>query len=368
MTERSTVASKAASTAASTATPPPRTVRCAFVLVLVGTVAVMVSAVLSALDRLATVPTVTVWSDLALSEAFIVLYLFFAAMMAKGRQWGRVVLGAVLIPSGIGFTFAGLAGTGTGPLHGPTQVGLGLLGLATSAGALALMFSRSANAFFREVGPARRLIAPRPRKILFAAHVAVSVAWLGVVGCQFTLATAIAVSGDAKVQYAGFTMMALLDNVFLGVTSTFAVITGLVHAVGTRWGLMQRRWVAAKFYATLAVQMVGFAVIHQSIQKGNLIETAGDTPVRTAETDALGVLLSCVTGAAMLTLISMVIISVFKPWGFTRRGRRTARTVKGRPDRSGRSGRARTRPPTVDAVDTVDAARVADPELEVEPV
>jgi hypothetical protein len=117
---------------------------------------------------------------------------------------------------------------------------------------------------------------------------------------------------------------------------------------------MQRRWVATKFYATLAVQMVGFAVIHQSIQKGNLIETAGDTPVRTAETDALGLLLSCVTGTAMLTLITIVVISVFKPWGLTRRGRRAAQDA-------GRRARRRTRAPAV------TAARVSDAELEVEP-
>jgi len=340
----------------SPAAAAPPSIRSAVVLVVVGTVAVMVTSVLSALDRLATVPTVTVWSDLALTEAFIVLYLFFAAMMAKGRQWGRVTLGAVLIPSGVGFTIAGLAGTGTGPLHGPIQVALGLFGLVTSVAAVALMFAPSANRFFREVASRRRLIAPRARKILFTAHVAISVAWLGVVGCQFTLATAIWVSRDAAVQYAGFTMMAMLDNVFLGVTSTFAVITGLVTAVGTRWGLMQRRWVATKFYATLAVQMVGFGVIHQSISKGNLIETAADAPVRSPETDALGLLLSCVTGTAMLTLVTMVIISVFKPWGLTRRGRRTTVAVKGR------SGR--TRPPSP----AMAAASTTDPELAVEPV
>lgn len=366
----------------------PPAIRSAVVLVVAGTVAVMVTSVLSALDRLAVVPAVTAWSDLALTEAFIVLYLFFAAMMAKGRQWGRVTLGAVLIPSGVGFTIAGLAGTGTGPLNGPVQVSLGLAGLVTSVAAVVLMFCRPANAFFREVSAQRRLIAPRARKVLFTAHVAISVAWLGVVGCQFTLATAIWVSRDAGVQYAGFTMMALLDNVFLGVTSTFAVITGLVTAVGTRWGLLQRRWVATKFWATLAVQMVGFGVIHQSISKGNLIETAGSAPVRTAETDSLGVLLSCVTGTAMLTLVTMVILSVFKPWGLTRRGRRLAASGRSatRTRRARRDARAGAGIDTgidggtkvgidggaevgIDGGAEVGApARATEPQLQVEPV
>jgi hypothetical protein len=75
-------------------------------------------------------------------------------------------------------------------------------------------------------------------------------------------------------------------------------------------------------------------VIHQSISRGAQLVTAPGGPARTAETDQLGVLLSAVTGTAMLTLLAMVVISVFKPWGLTRRGRRVTAAAAGARRRS----------------------------------
>jgi hypothetical protein len=298
---------------------PPRSIRLAYWAVVVGTVVALVSNVFE-LRVAYSEPGggLGATTDLTLTIAFIAMFGFFVEMMRKGRQWGRVFL-TIFGTTGLTFTTLGLLQIGGRPIDGTLEVILGIIGAVASVIGLVSMFWPSANAFFRTVREGARVVSPGLRKVMLTVHIIISVGWLGLIMGMVAMAVVGASTGDPRTQYAVYDMMNLLDQIFLGMTSLFAMLTGVVGAVGTKWHLMRRHWVATKFVITIVVMCVGFGVIHQLIVEAYNLTQAG-APV--AEVRAVGLPLAVFSSSALLTLVFMTVLSTYKPWGFTRYGRR----------------------------------------------
>ncbi|RCG25312.1 hypothetical protein DQ392_01750 [Streptomyces reniochalinae] len=265
--------------------------------------------------------------DLVLTIAFCALFGFFAEMLRAGRQWGRVLL-TIFTSLGIAFTGAGLLQIGGRPLVGPLQGGLAVVSLVTSVAGLVLLFVPSANRWMAQVRGTARTIPQRMRKAVLTTHVAISVGWLGLVTGMFAMSVAGATTGSAEQQAAMYRTMSLLDEIFLGMTSMFALITGITVSAGTKWGLMRRRWVTVKFFVTMGVMMLGFGVIHQYILEANELVEAG-AAVRGAELNRVGWSMAGSAALALCSLVFMTAVSTYKPWGPTRWGRRhTSKTAR----------------------------------------
>jgi hypothetical protein len=263
--------------------------------------------------------------DLVLTIAFCALFGFFAEMLRAGRQWGRVLL-TVFTSLGLLFTGLGLLQLGGRPLVGPLQGGLAGVSFVTSVIGLVLLYLPSVNRWIAAVRHSNRTIPQRLRKAVLTTHVAISVGWLGLVTGMFAMSVAGATTDDAGQQAAMYGTMSMLDEIFLGMTSMFALISGIVVAAGTKWSLLHRKWVAVKFFWTMGVMLLGFAVIHQLILRANELVDSG-APVRGGELDTVGWSMAAAAAVAVLSLISMTALSTYKPWGLTRRGRRhTSRT------------------------------------------
>jgi hypothetical protein len=116
-----------------------------------------------------------------------------------------------------------------------------------------------------------------------------------------------------------FTAMLVIDGTFLGPAAFCALFTGIVLAAGTRWGLLRRWWVAAKF-ATMLVLMVLPIIAWQDIPVDGLALAEAGRPI-TEIRAALG----ATPYLAMLSpalAVFAVIVSITKPWGLTALGRR----------------------------------------------
>lgn len=301
--------------------PAPAAVGWAYAMVIVATSAAILSNVFEIRHQLRTgVAGAATTGDLVLTIAFCAMFGFFAEMLRKGRQWGRVIL-AVFTCLGILFTGLGLLGIGGRLFVGPLQSSLALLSLVTSVIGLVLLFVPSMNRWFALVRTANRTVPQRLRKVVLTIHVAISVGWLGLVTGMFAMSLAGATTDSAEQQAAMYGTMSMLDEIFLGMTSMFALLSGIVVAAGTKWGLLQRRWVAVKFFTTMGVMLLGFAVIHQLILRANELVAQG-APVRGGELDTVGWAMSGAAGLAVVSLIFMTTVSTYKPWGPTRRGRR----------------------------------------------
>ncbi|HEY9368808.1 hypothetical protein [Streptomyces sp.] len=302
---------------------PPAAVGWAYAMVIVATLAAIASNVFEIAHQVETgVAGAATTGDLVLTIAFCALFGFFAEMLRAGRQWGRVLL-TVFTALGLLFTGLGLAGLGGRPLVGPLQASLAVASLIPSVVGLVLLYVPSVNGWMAEVRAGSRTISQRLRKLVLTAHVAISVGWLGLVTGMFAMSVAGATTGDAEQQAAMYRTMSMLDEIFLGMTSMFALITGIVVGAGTKWGLLQRRWVAVKFFTTMGVMVLGFSVIHTLILKANELVDAG-APVRGGELDTVGWSMAGAAALALSSLVFMTAVSTYKPWGLTGRGRRSA--------------------------------------------
>ncbi|MFI8089643.1 hypothetical protein ACIF9R_15180 [Streptomyces sp. NPDC086080] len=313
--------------AAAPSAGPPAAIRWAYVMVIVATLAAIASNVFEIAHQVETgAAGAATTGDLVLTIAFCALFGFFAEMLRAGRQWGRVML-TVFTALGILFTGLGLAGIGGRVFVGVLQGSLAVLSLIASVVGLVLLFVPSANRWMAAVRGSSRTIPQRLRKAVLTAHVAISVGWLGLVTGMFAMSVAGATTHSAEQQASMYRTMSMLDEIFLGMTSMFALISGIVVAAGTKWGLLQRRWVAVKFFMTMSVMLLGFAVIHQLILEANELVDA-HAPVRGGELDTVGWSMAGAAAVAVLSLVFMTAVSTYKPWGTTRWGRRnTSRPV-----------------------------------------
>lgn len=61
---------------------------------------------------------------------------------------------------------------------------------------------------------------------------------------------------DREIALSLFTAMLIIDSTFLGPAAFLSLFSGIVLAVGTRWGLLRRYWVATKFSLMLVLMLL----------------------------------------------------------------------------------------------------------------
>ncbi|MEV4646383.1 DUF2269 domain-containing protein [Saccharopolyspora sp. NPDC049357] len=171
-------------------------------------------------------------------------------------------------------------------------------------------------------------MSPGVRKVALTAHVASSVGWFGAVAAFLALAVAGLASGDPEPARAAYLAMELTGWFVIVPLSLLSLITGVVQALGTQWGLFRHYWVLVKFVITALATAV--LLVHMR-PVSHLAERA--------ESGALQVQVLADAGAAAVVLLVAIGLSVFKPRGLTRRGWRALQ----RPDRA---GTARTTTPS----------------------
>ena len=93
-------------------------------------------------------------------------------------------------------------------------------------------------------------LGARSRRVMLAIHVATSVGWIGAVAAF----AAVAVFGAAATDATSRGVYAALEVMMWVVIVPFAglsLVSGVVQAVGTQWGLFRHYWVVAKLLLTV---------------------------------------------------------------------------------------------------------------------
>jgi hypothetical protein len=167
-------------------------------------------------------------------------------------------------------------------------------------------------------------MTPRLRKLALTAHVTSSVAWLGAVAGFLALAVAGLTSRDAQMVRSADLAMDLTAW-FVIVPLCFAsLLTGLVSSLATPWGLFRHYWVLLKLLITVPATIV--LLVHmQAISL--LAGAAAETTLTSSSADLQGLrnLLVTAAGAALLVLLVLTTLSMYKPRGMTRYGWRKQR-------------------------------------------
>lgn len=162
---------------------------------------------------------------------------------------------------------------------------------------------------------------PRLRKFVLTLHLSLSVGWIGAVVAYIALGVAAEVSQDAQTVRGTWIAMELAGWYAIVPLALTSLLTGIVMALGTKWGLLRHYWVMFSLVLTLIAGVV--LVLHMRD-----VTAIADT-ARQAEGAALhslgGDLAHPVIGLVVLLLIQ--VLNTYKPRGMTRYGQRKQRRV-----------------------------------------
>jgi hypothetical protein len=164
---------------------------------------------------------------------------------------------------------------------------------------------------------------PTLRKLNLTAHIASSVGWLGAAAAFLALAITNLASRDIPTVRAAYVSMELIGWTIIVPLSIGSLLTGVAHSLGTRWGLFRHYWVLLKLMITV------FSTLVLLMFMRTFGKSPGAAPVFALSHANLGGLRMPAalthSGIGLLFLILATALSVYKPWGLTRFGRRAHR-------------------------------------------
>jgi len=155
---------------------------------------------------------------------------------------------------------------------------------------------------------------PALRKFALSAHLTFSVGWIGAVVAYLTLGVAAVSSEDVDTVRAVWTGMDLLGWYAIVPLALMSLLTGLVMALGTKWGLFRHYWVVISFVLTIFAAVVLLLHMPTVSSTAELAQEAEG-----AALEALGGDLGH-PGIGLGILLVVQVLNIYKPPGLTRYG------------------------------------------------
>lgn len=158
------------------------------------------------------------------------------------------------------------------------------------------------------------MMTSRLRKFGLAVHLIVSVGWVGAVAAFLLLALS-ALTSDGTTSRAAYIAMEVVGRGALLPLSVGALTSGIVQSLGTKWGLFKHYWVLVKLvltvFATAALFLHQFTAVTEAARLASqAVVSQTSLPLR-----QLGLQLRADAGLALLVLVTITAIAVYKPWG-----------------------------------------------------
>jgi hypothetical protein len=161
------------------------------------------------------------------------------------------------------------------------------------------------------------IMRPWLRKFALTTHVTFSVGWLGAVAGFLALSIAGLTSGDAQIVRAAYVAMKLTTWFVIVPLSFASLLTGIVQALGTTWGLFRHYWILIKLLLNILATVI--LLLHtQPIDR--LAAAVARTTLSSTDLRPVRIQLVVDAGAALLALLVATTLSVYKPQGRTRYG------------------------------------------------
>lgn len=155
-------------------------------------------------------------------------------------------------------------------------------------------------------------MSPATRKFALEAHLFATSGWLGAVVAFVPLAIGAARADEASTLSATCVAMNIVVRYAILPCAFASLVTGIVSAVGTKWGLFQHYWVVAK----LALVIVCTVILIAQLGPIERI-AAGAAAGRPVGPELHRPLVHGAGGLVVLLIVQA--LSVYKPWGRIRR-------------------------------------------------
>lgn len=157
-------------------------------------------------------------------------------------------------------------------------------------------------------------LRPRIRKLALTVHIGVSIGWIGAVAAYLALGVTAATSDSTGIIRAAWIGMEITGWYAIVPLAVASMLTGLVMALGTKWGLFRHYWVVISFVLTALSVLV--LVLHMP-DVSSLAARA-----QTLEGEALAELGGDLAhpGVGLVVLVVIQVLNTYKPPGLTRYG------------------------------------------------
>ena len=173
--------------------------------------------------------------------------------------------------------------------------------------------------------PARNRLSVTQRKWLITAHITFMAIWIGsgVCGLAFSI-TAIA-TRDPHVLNFSYVFAGILGSYVDKVGAGGSLVTGILLAVLTKWGLLRFYWINAKEILAFLCITSDLIAIRWNEQAVTLTGQTGFLPLSSTAYLTDRTLLLAGISFHVLALVGIIAISVFKPWGQRNRANRASK-------------------------------------------
>ena len=162
------------------------------------------------------------------------------------------------------------------------------------------------------------------RRFVLLAHILSAVSWIGVDLVMGVLSFRGLSTDDPQTLATAYGGLAMFCVPLLLTLGLLTLTTGVVLGLGTRFGLVRHWWVVAKLVITVVLCVLVLVALQPTLADA-AAQTAvvdGTLPARLTDVRRNMIFPPLVSTSALLFASWL---SVYKPWGVTRRGRRFLR-------------------------------------------
>jgi hypothetical protein len=153
------------------------------------------------------------------------------------------------------------------------------------------------------------IMKPGLRKVALSAHLTLSIGWIGTVIAYLALGVTAASSEDVDTVRGAWMPMEIVGWYVIVPLALASLLTGLVMALGTKWGLFRHYWVLISFVLTVFATMV--LLLHMPTVS-SMAEIAQEA--EGARLEALGGDFGH-PGIGLVILLVVQVLNLYKPTG-----------------------------------------------------
>lgn len=162
-------------------------------------------------------------------------------------------------------------------------------------------------------------MSPRIRRFALSTHLVFSVGWIGAVVAYLALGVAAVTSQESQTVRSAWVAMELTGWYVLVPLALASLLTGLVMALGTKWGLFRHYWVLVSFALTVIAAAVLLAHMPTVSFLADVAREADGARLEELGSDLVH------PGLGLVILLVIHVLNVYKPRGMTSYGRRKSR-------------------------------------------
>lgn len=155
-------------------------------------------------------------------------------------------------------------------------------------------------------------MTPRLSKAILTSHITFSVGWLGAVVVFLVLAITGLTSQDNQLARSSLIAMEVSAWFVIVPFCLTSLFTGVVQAIGTKWGLFKHYWIIVKLFLTVGSTLL--LLLHMQ-PISYLAGVATDTSFSNSQHSGQIINLISKAGVAIIVLLAITTISIYKPWG-----------------------------------------------------